>query len=258
MKIEPENAMIINITSDKRYLDLNSLYIYLKKDNVLTTFIKQIKIYNETLNGYELFTSETQLEIRNDITIQLVIILDNSVLNYDQHNKELYTDITNKLEEYKSQMKQLLSQNNITIPTKNDKIKVNEFSNNFNENDSQVDIIILYANPIVHFKRTGQIYPINEDIIDFETEINLFKTVFEESHKHLKIEINIATLDNLLNAMLKKPKILHITCHGSFIKDSNDQLIFYLNFEDKEGKLICYSIKDFELLFSNHKCLVWQ
>ena len=90
MKIEPENAMIINITSDKRYLDLNSLYIYLKKDNVLTTFIKQIKIYNETLNGYELFTSETQVEIRNDMITQLVIILDNSVLNHDYHNKELY------------------------------------------------------------------------------------------------------------------------------------------------------------------------
>ena len=66
--------------------------------------------------------------------------------------------------------------------------------------------------------------------LDYITEIEEIKQGLKEAAKEIVLTIDVATVTSLTNTILKKPRVLHITCHGEYSKRLGE---YYLAFEDK-------------------------
>lgn len=252
--IIPETAMLFETTTNKHKIDITDIYLFLKFDGVNTEKIKWIKIYNKILNGFEYLTNQTQIDVEHNMEISLLVATNQKIENH------YYEEVINSLENRKKSLKTILQlssndTNNVQnflfdINTNSNKSNINQIMTQKKNKSSDTDIIILYANPIVFQEVTGKICAQKEGIIDYESEIEHFKTVFEESKKEIKIQIDIANLDNLTKAVKKQPTILYISCHGTFHEEGNEN-IFDFVLEDKQGKAYFYSIKNLQTLFNS-------
>ena len=237
ISIIPETAMLYQTMSTKSKLEITDIYFYLKEDGVNIEKIKWIKMYNSKLEGFQIIFPNSTIDIYDNIEIILLIAINQAI------EKSCLEEILTNLEDKKKNLNDILQ---LTNNNKGIKSNVNAVIEEKKEIDT--DIIILYANPIVCQKSNGQISAMKEDNIDYESEIELFKGVFEESKKSIKVQIDIANLDNLTKAIKKEPIIFHISCHGSFHYEG-DENVFGFNFEDNKGKVCYYSTKDLETLF---------
>ena len=50
--------------------------------------------------------------------------------------------------------------------------------------------------------------------LTFRNEIQAIKNVLKESKQNLVFKSDVATTDSFTNMLDKKPRILHISCHG--------------------------------------------
>ena len=101
--------------------------------------------------------------------------------------------------------------------------------------ESRLDFSFMYSHPIVK-EVNSKIKACSEDPIDYESEINYLHNIFYESNKNIKVRFEVATMKNLSDIIRKKPKILHISCHGAY-KEYKDESRFFLYFEESDGKL---------------------
>ena len=97
---------------------------------------------------------------------------------------------------------------------------------------------ILYSNPLVYIKnsknnqKTAQL---TSEPVDFVSECKMILKSLQEQKKLLNIDIECASVDQLANVIQKRPRILHIICHGEFDPEQGE---YYLEFENQKAELI--------------------
>ena len=87
-------------------------------------------------------------------------------------------------------------------------------------NSSDLDIVILYSDPLIKFSKdlsnmSNKVPVPAGEPVDYWGEINNLLKIFQD--KSIKIMIKVASRKNLLDALFKKPKIIHIVCHGNVV-----------------------------------------
>lgn len=73
---------------------------------------------------------------------------------------------------------------------------------------------IMYSEPIVKI-HGGNTLPAGEPV-EYETEILKLSEFLDETNKEIRLDIVVATLDNLEKAINRNTQILHIMCHGDY------------------------------------------
>ena len=104
-----------------------------------------------------------------------------------------------------------------------------------------IDIAVMYSEPLVEEVAKKKIS--SGDPVDFEDECNKILDALKNKQKHIEAIFEIATYDNLVDVISKKPVILHITCHGEYNSKKGK---FYLSFEQNAElfKLYSSNLKD--------------
>jgi CHAT domain-containing protein len=108
----------------------------------------------------------------------------------------------------------------------------------------------MYSAPLIRSKKKMPPKPLS-DPVQFETEIDALRRMFQEENYKIKLKVGIATVNNLINVISKQPTILHFICHGEYSKKKQKA---YLVFENDCGELDkCYS-DTIEKLLSKTNC----
>ena len=257
--LKPEYVEDINNCNNEIKNDIddnfNALY-YMLEDKVNEQF--------ELLSSYIInFIKTLTVNIKNNKNSLNNINFDKELINLQSeykdnafNNKNNNNNSSSSLLEYKK-------------TSNNDKININKESNidisNNLLNNKTTDIVFLYSNPLIS-EENGKIKQLL-DPVDFEKEINIMLNVFKTSNYYLNCYIEVANLENFNNyVIMKKPTILHITCHGAYQELSKDRLnedistnnynesnengYFYLYFEDNESKLLKFNVNKLRKLLN--------
>ena len=123
----------------------------------------------------------------------------------------------------------------------------------------QVDITIMYSAPLIHRKERTNVATQLSDPVDFDTEINALRRMFQEENYKIKLKVEIATVSNLINVISKQPTILHFICHGEFSKKKQSVYLAFENdcgeldkcFANRIQKLLSKSSIDIKIVFVN-------
>ncbi|KAL4434528.1 hypothetical protein ABPG74_007312 [Tetrahymena malaccensis] len=125
---------------------------------------------------------------------------------------------------------------------------------------NMTDMTIMYSEPIVKLQiqanqQAGaqQQYLPAGDPVDYEQEIQKLNEFLKETNKQIKLDIVVASLDNLEKAFNRNTQILHIMCHGDY---SDKEQQYYLAFEDEESKLDAITSKRFSEFLKQKNCNV--
>ena len=119
----------------------------------------------------------------------------------------------------------------------------NENNDNNIYNDSELDIAVLTANPIVNIVNKNIKEEIKElsSMNDFNNITNSIYNKIKASGKIIKAEFLPLTINNLKDVIKLKPKILHLICKSTYIINdiNNNEVIYSYNyanliFEDNE------------------------
>lgn len=76
---------------------------------------------------------------------------------------------------------------------------------------------------------------LTSDPVDFANECRAILKSLEAHDKKLNVNIECASTDQLTHLIQKKPKVMHIMCHGEFDPELGE---FYLEFENRHGELL--------------------
>lgn len=98
--------------------------------------------------------------------------------------------------------------------------------------EQELDMVFLFADPLV----VNNMGKTQEYIIplDLDTEYNNIVNNLYRTGKEFRLKRMPFSVDSLQDIMLNSPKILHISCHGSF-KETEKGKKFFISIEDKNG-----------------------
>ncbi|CAG9316601.1 unnamed protein product [Blepharisma stoltei] len=208
----PENLVTSNKIS---YLDLWNL---LQEYQALTNSSTIVSYYDEEIGAYKILSSSTELS--TDSEIQLLI--QRSQISEIGSLLERVEDLENNISQLHSVFK-----NDIEFkPT-----------NQVKANSEPLDIAMLYAAPLTR-KDGIKIKECDNWNLNFDMERKKLLEAFERSQIHASIRFETATLEHLREIIELKPRIIHISCHGYYQRNSPNE--FVLAFEDSK----CLGMRD--------------
>ena len=200
---------------------------------------KSVFLYQPESNSYLLLTSETNLVAlftdRDEIKLRLCrICSEECTLRYNTMQKVL-EETQRMVEAMQKQFKEMERQMTTKIVPDSKK----EFGN------SQLDVAIIYAEPL-NLRKENFSMPV--ETLDYETECYKIVKDLEIANINISIQIEIGTRENFLQIIQKGPKILHVICHGVYIKERKD---YFLCFEDEKGNTDLVSSSELKAWFKN-------
>ena len=252
---DPMSGMVIPDVDQFQFFK-NGILSLLKKDKVNVDRIESLKYWSKLHEGWVEISDKTVLDFRQEEEKELKLLIK---LNDDfpsvSSDLQLHFNtmlsrvksLENKLKELDTRLKNssgiLHQQHSTTLLNTPSLDNIQELTRNISmqplslsSEDSRLDIAFLYSNPLVKEEDRRKLTPMN-DPIDFESEINCLVDIFQNSEKKITARFEVANLDNISEIIRKKPKILHISSHGSYGLNKEGENEFYLNFEDHQGKL---------------------
>ena len=173
----------------------------ISQDEIDISIIDDYRYYNKTKNGF--------VKIKDSISYPLEL---NEILTLQIHyGFEINPELIDLETEYNKMENKL-----IELEEKNNLYK--------NIKDENIDLYFLYASPILNKHRSEVFKEIN-----YRSEIKQLINIFEKSKQEYNCIFECANKEKLKNAIIKQPKILHISSHGFF--DENKE--YYLRLEEK-------------------------
>lgn len=114
------------------------------------------------------------------------------------------------------------------------------------------DLAYLYSVPLVREEKS--VIKSMGLPIDHNTEIDDLIEGLETTGKSVNVRMDIATIDSFTNLLMIKPKVVHLSCHGDFDKETDS---YYLAFESKKviGMMEKLSLHSLETLLETQKKL---
>ena len=205
-----------NLIKDEKFLKNNNLFNFEKEDIIF----ESIRFFNNEIKGWLLLKEEDYLILHNQETTKLLI----KIRIKTKSEKNIYNqinNINNKIEDL---------DNHVYIKDKN--------YNNEEYINSEIDIAVLTANPLVENidNNIKELKSMN----DFNNITNSILNVVRNSNKLINAEFLPLTINNLKKVIFHKPKILHLICKSTYITpekiEENEQSYKFINllFEKKD------------------------
>ena len=94
-----------------------------------------------------------------------------------------------------------------------------------NEN---LDLVIFHSAPLIQ-QIGNRIVPMHDSNLDFDVERRLILDTLKRNNIGVDIRFDAATTQKLMEVMDKRPKLIHISCHGYYDEGSKNN--FFLAFE---------------------------
>ena len=187
------------LTSKIKTFNIELIKKIISEDEIDISIIDDYRYYNKNKNGF--------IKIKESISYPLEL---NEILTLQIHfGIEKYPDLLDLETEYNKMENKIFE-----LEEKN-----NQYKNISNEN---LDLYFLYASPILDIYDQEEYKPIN-----YRSEIKELINIFEKSKKEYNCIFECADKEKLINAIIKQPKILHISSHGDFDQKKE----YYLNLE---------------------------
>ena len=176
-------------------------------------------------------------------------LVDNSLAEIRNLSDEKFAFIGDRLIHLEERLLELSEKLDYSIATIESRELLREQSETAENHlcESGLDIAFLYSNPLVKFQKTKFIAM--HDPVGFESEINSLVDTFRRSKKKLSTWFDITKVDTFSSVIRMNPKILHISCHGSY-EDNNGKSEFYLHFEDDYGRLFKFDLENLSELLT--------
>ena len=115
-----------------------------------------------------------------------------------------------------------------------------------------LDFALLYSHPLVQSisKPNGETYTnaLLHDPVDFAGECDQVLRSFRDLGMGLSCHIECATSEQLIKMIQKKPKVLHISCHGDYDKATDE---YFLEFENQKAELLKLSPSNLRKMIKN-------
>jgi hypothetical protein len=264
-QFDAKNGMVIPDVKRSNFSrgDIISL---LEKDKVEVNKLESLKYWNKTHSGWVEISEKTLIDMKEanntkDKELQLLLKIreEGSCTLLANREEDLQTKFNNliksmsiqesRIKDLENRLKNtnaLAYNSNLNYPnfyhhpssTSISDLELHRNQSSMNippiNDDSRLDIFFLYSNPLVKEPKDKPI-PLNEPI-DFEAEINCLVEIFQDAGKKITARFEVANLENIHQIIMKKPKILHISCHGAY-EEVDGESKFFLYFEDNKGKL---------------------
>lgn len=266
-QFDSKNGMVIPDVKRSNFSrgDILSL---LEKDKVEVNKLESLKYWNKTHSGWVEISEKTCIDMKEssilkEKELQLLLKIKeesscNLLANREEDLQTKFNNLIKSMSVQESRIKDLESRlkNTNALAINNAGLNYNNFYHHpsttsvsdidlhknhssmnlppYSYDDSRLDIFFLYSNPLVKEPKDKPI-PLNEPI-DFEAEINCLVEIFQDSGKKITARFEVANLENIHQILMKKPKILHISCHGAY-EEVDGESKFFLYFEDNKGKL---------------------
>ena len=133
--------------------------------------------------------------------------------------------------------------------------KINNENNNINNNDSELDIAVLTANPLINIINENNKEEIKELISmnDFNNLTNSIYNIIKNSNKIINAEFLPLTINNLSEVIKLKPQIIHLICKSTYIIDDNN-----INNNDKDKDKDKNKAKDKVEFSENYANLIFE
>ena len=199
-----------NLIKNEKFLEENNLLIFEKEDIIF----EYIRYFNNDVHGWILINEEEYIKLNNEEITKILI------------NFRIQTKIEkNILNQYKN-LKNLVVDFDYNKYTNDNKYNDEKYIN------SEIDIVVLTANPLVEKMDSGNIKEL-KSMNDFNNVTNSIVNVVRKSSKLIIAEFLPLTKYNLKRAILKKPKILHLICKSTYIVpdkiEENDESYKFAN-----------------------------
>ena len=225
------------LNSKENNFNLKLIKSILEKDKINISNIDEYRYLNKNKKGF--------IKIKES-------------LSYPLESNELFLQIHFKEQKNKDILEIESSFNNMTVKVKELEDKKNIKKTYKNDN---IDLYFLYASPIVS-KKMGDEDKYEEEYkpINYRPEIKYINIIFENSKKELNCIFECANEKKLKEALIKQPKILHISSHGKLYENRQYSLFLEekgvlqkINQERLKEILSTYSnqIKNIDLVFAS-------
>ena len=180
--------------------------------NLIKTILKNECLDIESIDDYRFFNYKKNGLIKIDESFSCP--LESNKIKLQIHMK-------------KSINKNIVEINSLFNKMENKIIDLNNLKD-WNMNNKNIDVYFLYASPLIKMDKRDKI---DEEYvtINYRSEIRNLNKIFENSKKEFKCIFECANEKKLRDAIIKQPKILHISSHGYL--DENKE--YSLRLEDK-------------------------
>ena len=202
--------------------------------------IQIIKYYDDIYKGWiNLSDEEIELKKNKNPKIQLLIIINDESLE----NKERIRKIKQRIYSIGNH----LEKNILDNPKNGNLILTRTPTINFNT----LDVCILFSNPLIDIDNNGnKIYL--KSIYDFIDNVTIISELIQ--NLYINYEINIGTIQNLIRAIDKKTKILHIISKSSYDNKGN----ICLEFENNNCELERVNYYTLKKLFNDNEFIEFK
>ena len=173
------------LKSKKKIFNLELIKDIISEEKIDTSIIDDYRYYNKSKNGFIRMKEEISYPLESDKLI-LQIHYGKAINPYIAEIEYAYNDMLFKLKEL-------------------------EETKNLNKNS--IDLYYLYASPILKDEKQEYF-----DSINYRLEIKKLVNLFEKSKKEFNCLFECANEKKLRDAIIKQPKILHISSHGLYDK----------------------------------------
>ena len=210
----------ISLKFDKEIINHNEIKLklndYLFDQNIISDLdleeeIKydSIRYYNKEFEAMVLLEENENLETKDVeklfVKIRIKDQLEKNIINQFIELDKRLDDLSNNI--YK-------------------KYDINDNININNNSDSELDIAVLTANPLVNIINKNNKKQIKElsSMNDFNSLTNSIYNIIKTSYKIINAEFLPLTINNLEKVIKLKPKIIHLICKSTYIiNDINDK-----------------------------------
>ena len=185
------------LNSKTKTFNIELIKKIISEDEIDISIIDDYRYYNINKNGF--------IKIKDSIEYPLQL---NEILTLQIHfGNKINPDLLDLESEYNKMENKL-----IELEEKN-----NGYKNISNEN---IDLYFLYASPILTKFENEEFRAIN-----YRSEIKKLINIFEKSKQEYNCIFECANEEKLKNAIIKQPKILHISSHGLFNQNGEYSLL---------------------------------
>ena len=248
--LERFNQSFNYIEKEKNYIDIEDILSILQKNGIQKNEVVFIKYLNKEYNAWELVKDNEKLQLIKKEGLQFLIETKSKYeLMEKMHiiNKKIDEIINNEIEK-NNKMKEESSNSNIPYIKSSSSLSISENPEDeiaidnyfFNSKIDKLDIVVLTGNPLVD-KYDGNIKEL-KTMNDFNFVTYSIHKVILDCNKQIVAKFIPLTFKNFKDAILLRPKILHLICKSTYLSNSNDNII------NESENFSPY------LLFENEKC----
>ncbi len=254
------------IEKEKDYIGIDDILFILQKREIQKNEVEFVKYLNEDFNAWELVNDYEKIKLNKTKVLQLLIETKNKVKNESQNRKikeligkmkiidKKIDEIVNREIEKNNKNKEESSTLSIPYIKSNSSLSISEAPESETTNDNftnsemdLIDIIVLTGNPLVE-KYDGNIKEL-KTMNDFNFVTYSIHKFILDCNKQIFAKFLPLTLKNFNDAILLRPKILHLICKSTYLSNISKN-------EMNENLINETEIFSPYLLFENDKCEV--